>query len=371
MDITVVIAAKEDGSPRFSVDYRKLNSVMHADYWHLSRVDEILDDMRGSSVFTTIDLFQGYWQIKMDETCKEKAAFICRYGTFQFEVMPFGLMNSQATFQRMIDRILLNVANIRCYVDDVVIFPKSTEEHARHLENVFAILKNNGLKLRIKKCSFMHPNVELLGHIVDKNGVHVDDQKVEKVRDAIPPTTRKELRSFLGLAAYYHRFIPGFVRIARPLNEKTSDNLKFVCSEDMQTAFQELKVKLTSVTVLAYSDYEKPFVVCTDASSKEIGAVLSQADENGRDHPIHYASRVLSSAEPNYSAFIKETLGVVFALKKFRDYLTSNKFKLYNDHQALKYVFKMKEPHGKIAGWFILLMEYDFEICYRAGRDNA
>ncbi len=127
---------------------------MHADRWPLPRVDEILDDMRGSSVFTTIDLFQGYWQIKMDETCKEKAAFICRYGTFQFEVMQFGLMNSQATFQRMMDRILLNVAKVRCYVDDVVIFSKNTEEHASHLENVFAILKNNGLRLRIKKCFY-------------------------------------------------------------------------------------------------------------------------------------------------------------------------------------------------------------------------
>ncbi len=142
--------------------------------------------------------------------------------------MPFGLMNSQATFQRMIDRILLNVANVRCYVNDVVIFSKTTEEHASHLENVFAVLKNNGLRLRIKKFSFMQPSVELLRHIVDENGVHVDEQKVEKVRDAIPATIRKELRSFLGLALYYSRFISGFSRITRPLNEKTSDNVEFV-----------------------------------------------------------------------------------------------------------------------------------------------
>ncbi len=145
---------KKDGSARFCVDYRKLNAVMHAERWPLLHVHEILDYMRESSVFTTTDLFQGYCQIKMDETCKEKAAFICRYGNKQFEVMPFGLMNSQDTFQRMMDRILLNVDNVLCYFDDVVIFSKNTEEHEAHLENVFQILKDNGLRLRIKKCSF-------------------------------------------------------------------------------------------------------------------------------------------------------------------------------------------------------------------------
>ncbi len=144
----------------------------------------------------------------MDETCKEKAAFICRYRTFQFAMMPFGLMNSQPTFQRTMDRILLNVENVRCYVDDVVIFSKNTEEHEIYLENIFRIFKNNGLRLRIKKCSFILPSFELLRHIVDKDGVQVDDRKVEKVRDAIPPTTRKELRSFLRLASYYRRLIP-------------------------------------------------------------------------------------------------------------------------------------------------------------------
>ncbi len=166
---SVVTATKKDGSTRFCVDYRKLHSVMHADRWPLHRVHEILDNMRVSPLFTTIDIFQGYWKIKIDETYKKKAAFICRYGTFQFEVMPVGLMNSHAKFQRMMDRILLKVGNVRCYVDDVVIFSKNTEEHARHLKNVFRILKDNGLSLRFKKCSFMQPSAELLGHIAEKN----------------------------------------------------------------------------------------------------------------------------------------------------------------------------------------------------------
>ncbi len=193
----------------------------------------------------------------MDENCKEKAAFLCRYRKFQFEVMPFGLINSQATNQRIMDKILLNVDDVRCYVDDVVIFSKNTEEHEIHLQNVVRVLKDNGLRLRIKKCSFMQPIVKLLGQIVDKHGVHVDDQKVEKVRNAIRPTMRKEIRSFLGLASYYRKFILGFAKIAKPLNEKTSDKVEFLWSEEMQSAFEKLKVKLTSVSVLAYLDYEK------------------------------------------------------------------------------------------------------------------
>ncbi len=168
----------------------------------------------------------------------EKAAFMCRYGTFQFEVMPFGLMNSQATCQRMMDWILLKVDILRYYVDGVVIFSKNTDEHEMHLENLFRILKDKRLRLRIKKRSFMQPSVELLGHIVDKNGVHFDDQEVENVSDAIPPTTGKELRSFLGLATYYRRFIPGFAKVDKQMNEQTSDKVSFVWSEEMQPTFE-------------------------------------------------------------------------------------------------------------------------------------
>ncbi len=342
MGITGCYRQKEVWIPRFCVDYRNLNSVMHADRCPLLRVEEILVDMRGSSVFITIDLFQGYWQIKIDETCKKKAAFICRYGTFQIEVMPFGLMNSQATFQRMPDRILLNVAHVLCYVDDVVVFSKDTEEHASHLENVFATLKNNGLRSKIKKFCFMQPSVELSGHIVNKNGVHVDEHKVEKVRDAVPPTTRKEIRSFLRLASYYRRFIPKFAMKAKPLNEKTADKVKFVWPGVVLAAFEELSVNFPSAPVFAYPDYEKPFVIRTDASRKATGAFLLQPDENGRDHPMHYAYRALPSAESKYSAFEREALGVVFALKNMSSLLEIEQVQTYTDHQALKYVLDVK-----------------------------
>ena len=340
----VVIVSKKDGKPRFCVDYRKLNAVMKQDRWPMPKVEEIFDEVKGSKIFTAIDLFQGYWQIKMDEACKEKTTFICRYGTFQFEVMPFGLMNSGATFQRMMDKMLCNVKNVKCYVDDVVIHSATAEEHLEHLETVFKLLRKHGLRLRLKKCSFMQPRVELLGHIVDSNGVHVEDSKVDRVRKARAPRNRTELRSFLGLASYYRRFIKGFAKIALPLTEKTSESVAFEWTEEMDEAFQELKEALCVAPVLTYPDYEKPFVVSTDASSKALGAVLSQLDDNKQEHPIHYASRTLNDAEKNYSTFEREALAIVFALKKFRHYLLCQKFKLYTDHQALKYVINMRDP---------------------------
>ena len=313
-----VIDTKKDVYPRFCVDYWKLNSVMHADRWPLPRVDEILDDMKGSSEFTTIDLFQGYWQIKMDETCKEKASLMCRYGTFQFEVIPFGLIDSQAIFQRMMDRILLRVNNVSCYVEGMVIFSGNEEEHLKCLENVFATLKENGLRFRIKKCSFMQSSVELLGQIVDKCGVHVDEEKISKIKEPSPPMTRKELRSFLGLASYYRRFVPDFGNISKPLNTKTSEKVTFVWTEEMQTSFDTLKQKLITVPVLAYPDYQKAFLVCTDASNKAIGTVLSQLGDNGREHPIHYDSRILSDTESTYSAFERDALRGSIRIEKIQ-----------------------------------------------------
>ena len=285
--------------------------------------------------------------------------------------MPFGLMNSQATFQRMMDRVLENVDIVRFYVDDVVIFSKDEEDHLLHLKKVFELLEENGLRLRIKKYSFMQSEVELLGHMVDKNGVHVDDHKMDKTKNAVPPSSRKALRSFLGLASYYWRFIPGFVSISKPLVEKTSEKVKFVWTDSIQESFDTLKLKLTTAPVLEYPDYGKPFIVSTDASSKEIGAVLAQIDEDNRENPVHCATRVLNAAEIYYSAFEREALGVIFSLKKFCHYLLSNKFKLYTDHQAQKHVLNMKDTYGRIARWFSLLADYDVEICYRAVAQNA
>ena len=271
---SIVLATKKNGSPRFCIDFRKSNAVMKSDKWPVPCVKEIVDDLRGSSVFSTLDLFQGYWQIKIDETCKEKTNFICKFGKYQFEVMSFGLKNSAAKFQRMMDNVLANVSNVKCYVDDVVIHSATEESHVMHLENVFALLLKHGLRIRLKKCSFMQPRVGLLGHCIDKGGIHTDGRKVQTIRDAHASRSRKVLRSFLGIASYYRRFIKNFAKIARTLLEKTSEKVEIEWAPSMQKSFDTLKQALTTAPVLAYPDFSKPFLVATDTSSAAVGAVL-------------------------------------------------------------------------------------------------
>ena len=258
-----------------------------------------------------LEIFQGYWQIKMHESCNEMKNFICRHGTFQFEVIPFGLKYSAATFQNMMDSLMANVCNVKCYVDDVVVHSASVEEHVQHLEKVMSLLRKHRLHVRLRNCFFMRPRVQLLGHVIDECGVHTDEYKLHKIRDAQPPGDARELRSFLGLASHYRRFIKESAKIASPLSEKTLTKVDFGWTSEMQEAFETLKQALITAPVLAYLDFTKPFIVATDALNRPIRAVLSQKDENGRD-----ASRGLNDAEKNYSTDESEGLAIAFALKK-------------------------------------------------------
>ena len=367
----VVIASKKDGKPRFCVDYRIMNRRMKADRWPLPKMEEIFDDLEGSNVFSTLDLFSGYWQVRMADHCKERTTFICRYGTYQFEVMPFGLMNAPSTFQRMMDLIFRDLEYVKCYIDDVVVYSRSMEEHASHLVHVIDMIAQHGLKLKISKCSFAQSKVKLLGHVVGKGGVSVDNEKIEAISAAPVPRNTAELRNLLGLAGYYRRFIKGFAGISAALHRATSTKREFAWTDEMMSAFEVLKQRLTSPPVLAFPEFEAPFIVETDASSVAVGAVLAQKKEDGKVHPIQYASRTMTAAERNYSAYEREALAVIFALKKFRVYLLfSISFSLITDHQALRYAFQKKDIHGRLARWLDFLAEYQFEILYRAGSNN-
>ena len=368
----VVIVSKKDGNPRFCVDYCTLNQRMKADRWPLPKIEEIFDDLEGTAYFTSLDLFSGYWEIRMAQQCKEMTTFVCRYGTYKFEVMPFGLMNAPSTFQRMMDTIFCGVPFVRVYLDDVVVFSKTLEEHLLHLQQVFDVIDDVGLKLKLSKCSCAQAKIKLLGHVVDKSGIAVDPGKIEVIRNAPTPTTTTERRSFLGLASYYRRFICKFADIAAVLHTATSGNGILEWTGEMQEAFDELRIKLTSPPVLAYSDLEKPFVVETDASSVSVGAVLVQKKEDRKIHPLQYASRTMNTSERNYSACAREALAVIFALKKFRVYLLSSvPFKLVTGHQALSHAFRKKDIHGRLARWLYFLAEYDFTVEYRRGSANS
>lgn len=331
--VEVLIASKKDDKSRFCVDYRTLNRRMKADRWPLPRMEEIIDNLEGSEVLTTLDLFSGYWQVRMAEYCKEKTTFVCGFGTFQFEVMPFGLMNARSTFQKMMDQLFRNLRFVRVYLESVWVFSKSVEEHVLHLIEVLRVIAENSLKLRIAKCNFAQSQTRLLRDVVSSQGIKVAPQKVRAMREEPVLTNITELRSFLGLAGYYRRFIPGFAGISTSLHEATSVKKSFRWTKEMLKAFEGLKLKLISPPVLAFPHIEEPFHFETDASSVAVGAALSQRKKDGKVHLVQYASRTITEAGGNYSACEREVLAVIFSLKKFRVYLLSTqKLRLSADH---------------------------------------
>ena len=291
----VVIVPKKDGNPRFCAEYRTPNQRIKEDRWPLPQIGEISEDLEGIVYLTSLYLFSGYWPIWMAQQCKEMTIFDCRCGTYKFEVMPFGMMNAASTFQKMMDTIVWRLPFVRVY--DVVVFSKNLEAHDIHLQQVFDVINLARLKLKLSNCSLAQAKIKVLQHVFDKSVIAVDPSKVELILNAPVPTTTTEPRSILGLAGYYRRFICKFGNIAAVLHAATSGNGRLKWTEEMQEAFDELCIKLTSPPVLAYPDFEKLFVVETDASSVSVGAVLAQNMNDWKINLIQYASRTMNTSE--------------------------------------------------------------------------
>jgi len=363
----VVLVPKQNGKLRFCVDFRQLNKVTEADAYPLPRIDTALESLNGSTFYSSLDLAAGYWQIKLEpESCKY-TAFVCTEGLFEFVVLPFGLHDAPAAFQRLMDNVLadLKYRELLWYLDDVLCFSKTFDSHLAALETVFRRFAKAGLMLRPEKCKFLRTKTKFLGHIVSAEGISVDNSKVDAVADFPVPTNRSSLRSFLGLTGYYRRFIKSYAEIADPLHALLKKDVRWMWSDAQRTAFNRLKEVLMSTHVLVHPDFSKQFVLQTDASSTAIGAVLSQ-----EDRPVAYASRRMTKAERNYAVREQEALAIVWAVKKFRPFLLSAKFTVQTDHASLRWLMETKTP-GKIARWALALSEYTFDIVHRPGRANG
>ena len=298
-----VLVKKKDGSLRLCVDYRRLNAISDADAYPMPRVDDMIDSLGKAKYITTLDLARGYWQVPVQEASRPLTAFATPYGLFQFRVMPFGLQGAPATFQRMMDQLLTECTDYAAaYLDDVVIHSISWEDHVQHINEVLQRLRRAGLTIRPKKCQFGMSNCSYLGHIVGNGEVRPEEVKLQAVREFPTPITKKRVRAFVGLTGYYRKFIPKYAETAAPLTDLTKKNApnRVKRTEECEGAFNSLKNQLCSEPILKSPDFEKEFLLQTDASERGIGAVLSQYDDNGTEHPIAFYSRKLLPREERY-----------------------------------------------------------------------
>nr|APU93382.1 putative gag-pol polyprotein [Marshallia obovata] len=364
----VLFVKKKDGSMRMCIDYRELNKLTVKNKYPLPRIDDLFDQLQGASWFSKIDLRSGYHQLRVREEDVPKTAFRTRYGHYEFLVMSFGLTNAPAAFMDLMNRVCRPMLDksVIVFIDDILIYSKSHEEHATHLREVLETLREHKLYGKFSKCAFWLQEVQFLGHVINAKGVLVDPAKIEAVLNWNPPKTPTEVRSFLGLAGYYRRFIRDFSKIATPLTRLTRKDCKFQWSEKQEQAFQELKTKLTQAPVLTLPEGTEDLIVYSDASYQGLGCVLMQ-----RGKVIAYASRQLKVHEVNYPTHDLELAAVVFALKVWRHYLYGVKCTIYTDHKSLKYFFEQKDLNMRQRRWLELIKDYDCEILYHPGKANV
>lgn len=368
----IAMVKKDDGTWRFCLDFRKLNSVTRKDAYPLPRMEDILDRLSHAKYFSKIDLKHAYWQIPLAPDSKQYTAYsIPGFGHFQFKVMPYGLCNSGATFQRLGDFLIGPELEPYAYIylDDIIIISEDFETHIRVLRQILQILRDANLMVNFEKCRFFCPEIKYLGFLVTAEGLSPDPDKIAPILELIPPNNIKKLRSFIGMCSWYRRFIPQFSSICAPLTRLLRKNEKWNWSFEQQDSFDKLKELLTSPPILARPDFTKIFQVQTDASGTGLGAVLSQQHEEG-EKVVTYASRTLQQAETKYTVTEQECLGVVWAVRLFRPYLEGYHFIVITDHHSLKWLMSLKDPNSRLARWAMELQSHDFEIKHRKGADH-
>ena len=377
---SIVLEKKKDGNLRFCIDLQKLNARTIKDAYALPRIDETLDYLAEFKWFSALDLKSGCWQVELDEEIKPLTAFTAGpLGFYKCERMPFGATNSPATFQRMMETCLGDLHLNWCliYLDDIIVFAKTQQEAITRLGTMFQKLREAGLKLQPSKCELFKTSLFYLGHIVLEDGIITDPKKVEAVRQWPVPVTVTNVRSFLWITNYYRRFLEGYAKIARPLNNlisrENADKKKTLVewTPECQEAFEKLKKLCTEAPVLAYPDFTKPFKLHIAACDRGLGAILYQDKPDGQEKPISFANRSLSKAESNYPAHKLGFLALKWAVtKRFHEYLYGNEFTVYMDNNPLTYILMTAKMDATGHRWVTALAAYNFTLKYRPGKAN-
>lgn len=357
------------------IDYRQLNNITIKDRYPLPLISELQDRIKGSKIFTKLDLPDAYNFIPIREKDQHLTTFRTRYGSYKYKRMPFGLANAPAKFQDFMNTVLQGYLDEFCtvYLDDILIYSKNEKEHINQVRKVMKRLEEHNLRLRPEKCEFHQEEVEFLGSRISARGITMDPEKVRAIQEWETPGTVKDLQSFLGFANFYRRFIQGYSKITAPLTELTKKEQKYQWTPAAQEAFNELKRQFTTAPILATFDPEKKIIVETDASDRAIGACISQPDEQGRYHPIAFHSRKFTGPELNYDIHDKELLAIIEAFKSWKVYLMgpAHTVEVYTDHKNLLYFTTTKDLNRRQVRWSEFMSQFDYIISYRQGKDNV
>ena len=360
---------KKDGSLRFCIDFRKLNSLTVRDAFPLPRIEDCLDILEGTQFVSQLDLTSGFHQIPVKPEDRPKTAFITRFGLLEWVKMPFGLTNSPATFQRAIQLVLrgLNWHTVLAYMDDTMVIGRSFHDHVTNLREVLIRFREYGLKLKSKKCNLFRKETKFLGHIVGSNGLSINPENIRAVTEWPTPTCVREVESFLGFVNYHRVYVKDFAEIASPLYELTGRKATFHWEKTHEIAFLTLKSKMTSTPVMAFPTMDEPFILDTDASQFAIGASLSQV-QDGQEKVIAYGSLALTKQQRRYCTTRRELLSVIRFTRQFKHYLLGRRFTVRTDHSSLRWLMTFRDPEGQLARWLEELSQFDFEIQHRPGK---
>jgi hypothetical protein len=366
----IFFVKKKDGSLRPCVDYRRLNAITLRDRYPIPLISDLIRSLSTAKIFSLMDLRGAYNLLRIKKGDEPKTAFVCKFGQYEFNVMPFGLVNAPSCFQAMMDKLFKDYSNFaRPYLDDIIVFSHNEEEHSLHLQQVCQVLKDNKLYAKLNKCHFFKTSLSYLGYIISTTGIHMDSDKVKTISDWPTPRNVKDVQCFLGFANFYRRFIPTYSTFTQPITKLLKKDVPFVWDTNCSTAFTKVKEAFQAETFLAHPNEQLAYIVESDASDFAVGGVLSQMDDKGKMVPIAFHSRGMMPAERNYEIYDKELLAIVVLFQQWRHFLQGGRHKVtvITDHLNLKYFLSTKQLTRRQARWSLFLNEFDFVITHKPG----